>query len=160
MQAAKGSARTPLRPKCLSTLWPYGHTFCISDCTPILYFCRHSLLRYPEQSKQAFGEKHGCFELPSEDKAPSKHIQCKDILPIIYSDQDTNRDAMKDPNPLVHPDSTSLVRYCLGTGLQMRDSNKGSHKTISCSYHDVNNSEDGKMMKTMTQVHLTALLDI
>ena len=107
-------------------------------------------MRYPEQSKLAFGEKLGCFELPREDKAPTKNISCPDILPLIYSDQDTNRDAMRSTNPLVHPDTSSLTRYCLGTGLQMREG-KPSHKTIECSYHDVDNAKEGKMLKTMTQ---------
>ena len=90
--------------------------------------------------------------MPRDDKEPTKNIKCRDILPGIYADQDSNRDAMRDTNTLVHPDSSSLTRYCLGTGLQMRDgSSKGSHKTIACMYHDVKNAEDGKMLKTMTQ---------
>ena len=108
-------------------------------------------MRYPAQSKVAFGPKRGCFEIPS-NKEPTRNIVCKDILPSIYSDRDCDRQAMEDPNPLRHPDSSSLVRYCLGTGLQMRaDPSKSSHKTVECSYHDADLCTDGKMIKSMTQ---------
>ena len=106
-------------------------------------------MRYPEFTKHAFGEKGGCFELPREDKEPTKNISCKEILPLTHSEHITNRDAMRDSNPLVHPDTESLTRYCLGTGLQMRDGK--SHKTVECSYHDVSNAKEGRMLKTMTQ---------
>lgn len=107
-------------------------------------------MRYPDQSKLAFGKKRGCFQLPRDDKTPRKNISCKDILPLIYSEQEMNRDAMRSSNPLDHPDTTSPTRYCLGTGLQMREG-KPSHKTVECSYHDVTNAVEGKMLKTMTQ---------
>ena len=106
-------------------------------------------MRYPEQSKLAFGEKGGCFQLPREDAHPTGNIPCADILPLTHSDNVANRDAMKDDNPLVHPDTPSLSRYCLGTGLQMRDGK--SHKTTKCSYHDVSLAQEGRMLKTMTQ---------
>ena len=100
---------------------------------------RHARLRYPEHSRQAFGEKGGCFEAPSEEKEPSKNISCPDILPLMYSENKMNRDAMLSADPLVHPDTSSLTRYCLGTGLQMREGRQ-SHRSVQCSYHDANNS--------------------
>ena len=101
-------------------------------------------------SRDAFDEKQGCMEKPREDRGPTKNISCKEILPLMFSENECNRDAMKDSNPLVHPDISTLTRYCLGTGLQMREG-KPSHKTILCSYHDVNNAVEGKMLMTMTQ---------
>ena len=109
-------------------------------------------MRYPVQSKIAFGTKKGCFEVPREDRDPSRNIECPDILPNIYNDQDCYREAMNDPNPLSHPDSSSKVRYCLGTGLQMRDEGgKGSHKTVECSYHNTDLANEGKFLRTMNQ---------
>ena len=92
----------------------------------------------------------GCLEPPRNDKPPSRNIECKDIVPNMYYDQKCNREAMRDSDPLKHPDSSSLVQYCLGTGLQMR-ADSHSHKTLECSYHDADLARDGKMLKTMTQ---------
>ena len=113
---------------------------------------RHSFLRYPEESKVAYGEKQGCFEKPDGSRTPRKNIDCPQITPLIYSDEVCNRDAMLEDNPLFHPDSSSLSRYCVGTRLQMRDGpGKGSHKSGECLYHDLNCSEQGKLVKSMTQ---------
>ena len=109
------------------------------------------MARYPEESRHAFGQKHGCFETPREDKPPTNNIDCPDIRPLIYSEEECNGSAMKDMDPLVHPDSSRKTRYCLGTRLQMRKDGKGSHKTLACTYHDLNNAQQGKMLKSMTQ---------
>ena len=102
------------------------------------------------ESELAFGQFHGCFERPSVTKDPTDNIDCPDIAPLTFSTNSVNRDAMKNPSRLVHPDSTSLVKYCMGTGLQMRKG-RTSHKIKSCEYHDVTKSRQGKYLKTMTQ---------
>ena len=58
---------------------------------------------------------------------------------------------MRDIDPLVHPDSDECVRYCLGTRMQMKPDGKGSHKAAACTFHDLDLSEDGRMLKSMTQ---------
>ena len=60
------------------------------------------------------------------------------------------RDAMNVDDPLIHPDSPSTARYCMGTGLQMRDGSS-SHRSKLCAYHDVSLCADGKMLRTMVQ---------
>jgi hypothetical protein len=57
---------------------------------------------------------------------------------------------MNNSSRLVHPDSSTLVKYCMGTGLQMRKG-RTSHKLKSCEYHDLNKSKQGKFLKSMTQ---------
>lgn len=118
------------------------------SCKSLYY--RHSFLRYPAQSQKAFGQTRGCFQLPSSVK-PRKNIKCSDILPLDLSDNEPNRQAMLDSDPLVHPDTANMTRYCLGTRMQMKEDGKGSHKAVECSYHDLDLSEDGKMLKSMTQ---------
>ena len=113
-------------------------------------YCRHSFLRYPTQSQSAFGETRGCFEAPKNRK-PNKGISCPDILPLHMSDSQPNRDAMKNNDPLDHPDTKGKTRYCLGTRIQMKEGSKGSHKALECSYHDLDLSVEGKMLKSMTQ---------
>ena len=114
----------------------------------ISYFSRrHSFLRYPEQSEEAFGVKRGCFEKPQSDRPPKTNISCKNILPLKFSENETDRNAMLNADPLSHPDSNEKTRYCLGTRLQMRKDGKGSHKTIECTYHSLDLSEDGKLLK-------------
>ena len=115
-------------------------------------YVRHSRAQpeYRVWSELAFGETHGCFEKPSATREPTANIDCPDITPLQFAHNITNRDAMKVESRLVHPDSTSLTRYVLGTRLQMR---KGatSHRLKTCAYHDANLSKQGKMLKTMTQ---------
>ena len=111
---------------------------------------RHSFGRYPTLSELSFGRYHGCFEKPDEDKDPTKEIDCPDITPLKFSNNKTNRDAMRNESPLVHPDAKGLTKYCLGTGLQMREGKK-SHQLKTCEYHDVKNCSQGKLLKTMTQ---------
>ena len=57
---------------------------------------------------------------------------------------------MENESPLVHPDVDGLERYCLGTGLQMKNTSK-SHKLHTCKFHNANNAVQGKFLKTMTQ---------
>ena len=108
-------------------------------------------------SELAFGQFHACFEKPCNNKDPADDIDCPDIAPLTYSNNLVNREAMRNPSRLVHPDSKSLVKYCMGTGLQMRKG-RTSHKMKSCEYHNVTKSRQGKYLKTMTQeamqVHL------
>ena len=101
-------------------------------------------------SELAFGKLRGCFEYPLETKEPNKNVDCPDVLPLQYSDRVPRREAMEHSSPLVHPDVDGYNRYCLGTGLQMKDTGK-SHKLNTCKYHDPNNSPQGKYLKTMTQ---------
>ena len=100
-------------------------------------------------SELAFGEKHGCFEKPSE-KDPSKNVDCPEVLPLKYSEEPPFENAMVNDSPLVHTDSRSLTKYCLGTRLQMKNPKK-SHKLQTCKYHDADNAEQGKFLKTMNQ---------
>ena len=113
---------------------------------------RHSFLHYPNESRQIYGELKGCFEVPSKTVKPSSSIDCPDITPLTMMDsnQVVNREAMNDPNPLTHPDSNSLTRYCLGTKLQMNPKKK-SHKSPTCTYHDASLAIQGNLLKTMTQ---------
>ena len=119
----------------------------------ITLHCRTQFIRYPAHAKRAFGQKKGCFETPDEKIPPSKNIECEEILPLTYDDKPCNSDAMNNPDPLIHPDSNSVTRYCLGTGLQMRQG-AISHKTNACSYHNASLSKDGKLLKTMIQESL------
>ena len=80
---------------------------------------RHNKIHYPEESKLIYGERMGCFETPSDTLKPNSGIDCPDITPLTLTDstQTVNREAMNNSNPLIHPDSNSLARYCLGTKL-------------------------------------------
>ena len=93
----------------------------------------------------------GCFETPSDTIKPNSGIDCPDITPLTLTDstQTVNREAMNNSNPLIHPDSNSLARYCLGTKLQM-DSRK-SHKSPKCAFHNAALSIQGNFIKIMTQ---------
>ena len=133
-----------------STIWPHLEEFW-GQCINRHFDSRHSFLRYPDHSQVAFGKKRGCFEPPSDDKLPSRNIKCSDITPLHLSDRVPNREAMRDIDPLVHPDSDERVRYCLGTRMQMKADGKGSHKAATCTFHDLDLSEDGRMLKSMTQ---------
>ena len=68
----------------------------------------------------------------------------------MFSEASYRREAMMDTNPYNHPDTEDPTRYCLGTGLQMRDGST-SHKSPSCSYHNVKLAIQGPLLKTMTQ---------
>ena len=124
-----------------------NQTFADDSCT----YVRYSLAQTdsPEQ-KLAFENLKGCFEPPSLTNEPDSDIDCPDVAPLTFSQCNVNREAMNDPNKLVHPDSTSLVKYCLGTRIQMRKG-KPSHKLNTCQFHDVNKSKQGKFLRTMTQ---------
>ena len=111
---------------------------------------RHSFIRYPVISELAFGNTRGCFELPDKDKEPGTKIDCPDVTPLQHSDRPANREAMLNSSPLIHPDAEGTRKYCLGTGLQMKNSGK-SHKLNTCKYHNSNLSVQGKLHKTMTQ---------
>ena len=74
-------------------------------------------------------------------------MPCKGIPPLQFSDGETNSNAMLDQDPLVDPDVTDKTRYCLGTRLQMHKNGKGSHKTLECSYHNLDLSKDGKLLE-------------
>ena len=115
-------------------------------------YVRHSILRYPNESRQIYGELKGCFEPPSATVKPNSSIDCPDITPLTLSDntQTVNREAMNDNNPLIHPDSNNLTRYCLGTKLQM-DPKRKSHKSPTCAFHNAALSKQGNLLKTMTQ---------
>ena len=114
---------------------------------------RHTLANpeFKEWSQATFGEKLGCFETPSSTRDPTSNVDCPDIAPLKFSEgRMANRDAMKVDDRLVHPDSDSREKYCLGTGLQMRKG-RPSHKLKTCSYHNASLSKQGKFLKTMTQ---------
>ena len=115
-------------------------------CDDSCHLVRLSFLRYPNESNQIYGDLKGCFEAPSPSVKPSSSVDCPDILPLsmIDSNQCVNREAMNDPNPLNHPDSNSVTRYCLGTKLH-------KHKSPTCAYHDASLATQGHFLKTMTQ---------
>ena len=115
-------------------------------------YVRLNFLRYPNESRQIYGDLRGCFEPPSDTVLPNNGIDCPDITPLTLTDQTqtVNREAMNDSNPLVHPDSTSLTRYCLGTKLQM-DPKRRSHKSPKCAFHNAALSKQENLLKTMTQ---------
>ena len=83
-------------------------------------------------------------------KDPTKGIDCPDVIPLKFSNNIHDREAMKNESPLVHPDAKGLTKYCLGTGLQMRKGKK-SHQLKTCEYHDADNCAQGKLLSTMTQ---------
>ena len=116
-------------------------------------YIRHSFAQpeYRVLSELAFGKLKGCFQTPSMTKDPDADIDCPDVAPLTFSNNQVNREAMTNSSILVHPDSTSLVKYCLGTGLQMRGKGKSSHRLKTCEYHDASKSRQGKFLKTMTQ---------
>ena len=58
--------------------------------------------------------------------------------------------AMENPNPLIHPDVVGHKRYVMGTKMQMRGKGK-SHKRETCAFHDLDNSKQGQLIKTMNQ---------
>ena len=122
-------------------------------------YVRHSLNQpeYRVWSELAFGGKHGCFEMPSATRDPTSNIDCPDITPLKFSNNEVNREAMLVDSRLVHPDTGStLTKYVLGTRLQMRKG-KTSHKLKTCEYHDVNLAVQGKLLKTMTQEAMQVL---
>lgn len=133
----------------LPKLCQWHNSFKLLQNTTNLHF-RHSFGRYPILSQLAFGKFHGCFEKPDENKEPLKNIDCPDVIPLKFSDRIPDREAMRNDSPLVHPDAQGLTKYCLGTGLQMRDDKK-SHKLQTCQFHNARNSSQGRFLKTMTQ---------
>ena len=71
----------------------------------------------------------------------------QDIEPIC---QETNRDLFEDGNPLTHPDSDNQNRYVMGTRLQLKTGHKG-HKRETCAFHNLDLSQQGPEIKSMTQ---------
>ena len=134
---------------CIGRTLPVHNSFKLLQNMTNLHF-RHSFGRYPILSQLAFGKFHGCFEKPDENKEPLKNIDCPDVIPLKFSDRKPDREAMRNDSPLVHPDAQGLTKYCLGTGLQMRDDKK-SHKLQTCQFHNARNSTQGRLLKTMTQ---------
>jgi len=98
-------------------------------------------------SELAFGEKGGCFQKPVANQNPATNIDCPDVTPLEFQANAGNREAMRNESRLVHPDSKSTTRYCLGTRLQMRKGKKTSHKLKTCEYHDVNLANQGKLLR-------------
>ena len=74
-------------------------------------------------------------------------IPLQDLEPIK---QETNRVHFDDGNPLTHPDSPNFNRYVLGTRLQTKSGNKG-HKRETCAFHNLDLSQQGSRIKSMTQ---------
>ena len=56
---------------------------------------------------------------------------------------------MLNDDPLCHPDVDNKTRYCLGTRIQMKSDGKGSHKANECTFHNLDLSEEGKMIKVL-----------
>lgn len=69
-------------------------------------------------------ERRGCFEPVSETIEPRRGISCLDIVPIESPENVTNYERMKDDSQLLHPDSSNLNRYVMGTRLQTRGNNR------------------------------------
>lgn len=132
----------------LNSLVKYPPVHLLDDaCT----YVRHSLTVDKVKGELAFGATHGCFEKPDMNKEPTKDVNCPALEPLSLSSADTtNRQAMLNPSPLVHPDVQGLCKFCFGTRLQMRDG-KSTHQLHTCRYHDVNLSTQGKLVKSMTQ---------
>jgi hypothetical protein len=70
-----------------------------------------------------------------------------DIEPIK---PETDRSKFENDDVLEHPDSNNLNRYVLGTRLQTKSGNKG-HQRETCAFHDLDLSEQGTNIKSMTQ---------
>jgi hypothetical protein len=66
-------------------------------------------------SEYAYGATKGCFEKPSNDVPPNSGISCPDITPIELSAEPVNKQAMRNPSQLVHPDVPTPMRYVSGT---------------------------------------------
>ena len=139
----------------LNSLVKYPPVHLMDDpCT----YVRHSLNADKIKGELAFGATNGCFEMPDEDKEPTKNLDCQALEPLSMSTAHvSDRDAMLNPSPLIHPDVMGVGKLCLGTRLQMRDG-KSSHQLSTCRYHDVNLSTQGKLVKTMSQEALQVRL--
>ena len=116
---------------------------CDDACTLADFECAH----YPEDSARCLGDRKGCFEVPSETRKPRHGIDCKDLDPIHPT---YDRSKFEDKDPLIHPDSSNINRYILGTRLQSKSSRSG-HKRSTCSYHSLDLCEQGHSIKSMTQ---------
>ena len=92
----------------------------------------------------------GCFEKPSMTELPKKNISCPDILPLAHSSHVPDRSAMTKAGRLMHPDAQKDRSYISGTRLQMQKK-RTSHKKLSCSFHDLDNTEEGKLVNSMNQ---------
>ena len=80
----------------------------------------HWFHRFPIEAELAFGSTRGCFERPSEDTHPTSGLSCPDILPTEIQTTPVNRDSMKNPSILDHPDVRTQQRYVFGTRLDNR----------------------------------------
>ena len=76
----------------------------------------------------------GCFEEPSDEKEPSSGIDIPELLTLN-----------KQVDGLSEGDRRCFV---MGHRLQF----KGTHKTRSCAYHNVDLALQGKDVKTLIQV--------
>ena len=85
--------------------------------------------------------------LPPQIEYPTNLVYFQDIEPI---QQETNREHFGDGNPLDHPDSSNRNRYVFGTRLQSKSGHKG-HKRDTCAYHNLDLSQQGATIKSMTQ---------
>ena len=120
---------------------------CDDACTLV----QHLNHRDPTLAMMAYGETGGCFEKPSDTQKPRTDIDCPDILPLaLVENPEVDRSRMRNPSQIIHPDIKGTKRYLMGTKLQMRDSGT-SHKKATCSFHNVNNSKQGPLIKTMNQ---------
>ena len=125
-----------------------------------MYFFSHSFLKYPLESQISLGiDRRGCFEPPSEIIKPNRGIDCPDILPIEHPNNVTDCSAMKEESQILHPDCASEQRYVMGTRFQTKQ--KGGqtkkHKLVTCQFHDLDLSNTGKEIKTMSQGKLSIL---
>ena len=120
---------------------------CDDACTLV----QHISHRDAYISTRAYGDNRGCFEVPSSKIRPSRDIDIPDITPLTHvKNKHVDKAAMKHPSTLIHPDVKGTRRYIMGTGLQMRESGT-SQKRPECSFHNVNHSKQGAVIKTMCQ---------
>ena len=119
---------------------------CDDPCTLV----QHIGHRDDQIAMLAYGETLGCFEKPSMTEPPSKDIDCPAILPLAHAVDEVDSSAMENPSPVIHPDTKEQRRYIMGTKLQMRGRGK-SHKRPQCAFHDLDNCNQGRLVKSMNQ---------
>ena len=84
-------------------------------------FVSNSFIRYPLESQVSLGsERRGCFEPPSQTEEPNSNIDCPELVSIQSPDNITRYTNMNDDSQLVHPDSSNMDRFIMGTRLQTR----------------------------------------
>ena len=92
----------------------------------------------------------GCFEKPSMTNPPTKNLSCPEILPLAHSFNIPNGSSMSNESRLTHPDAENDRRFISGTRLQMQKK-RTSHKKKTCSFHDLDNAQEGKLISSMNQ---------